>query len=221
MPQVRANGIDIEYESFGRASDPLILLIMGFARATHLLARSSVRRLGGQRLSRRAVRQPRHRQVDPFRRPIRSGPSRAACGGGGGETAGRSLYSGRHGRRRSGPHGRPRDKARPCRRRLDGRHDRPIGCDQPSGPGQEPHLDHVHHRTAGPAGGEPPNALGPVSPAKQRQPRRSHRGEPSRAKGALQSGLSGQAKRRCARGPSAAPIARPSISPASRVSRRP
>lgn len=31
MPQVRANGIDIEYETFGRESDPLILLIMGFA----------------------------------------------------------------------------------------------------------------------------------------------------------------------------------------------
>ena len=31
MPRVRANGIDIEYESFGRDSDPLILLIMGFA----------------------------------------------------------------------------------------------------------------------------------------------------------------------------------------------
>jgi pimeloyl-ACP methyl ester carboxylesterase len=30
MPQVRANGIDIECESFGRESDPLILLIMGF-----------------------------------------------------------------------------------------------------------------------------------------------------------------------------------------------
>ena len=30
MPQVRANKIDIEYESFGRDSDPLILLIMGF-----------------------------------------------------------------------------------------------------------------------------------------------------------------------------------------------
>jgi pimeloyl-ACP methyl ester carboxylesterase len=29
MPQVRANGIDIEYESFGRLSDPAILLIMG------------------------------------------------------------------------------------------------------------------------------------------------------------------------------------------------
>ncbi len=30
MPHVRANEIDIEYESFGRDSDPLILLIMGF-----------------------------------------------------------------------------------------------------------------------------------------------------------------------------------------------
>ena len=30
MPHVRANGIDIEYEGFGRESDPLILLIMGF-----------------------------------------------------------------------------------------------------------------------------------------------------------------------------------------------
>ncbi len=29
MPQVRANGIDVEYESFGRESDPVILLIMG------------------------------------------------------------------------------------------------------------------------------------------------------------------------------------------------
>jgi pimeloyl-ACP methyl ester carboxylesterase len=31
MPQVKANGIQIEYESFGRQSDPVILLIMGFA----------------------------------------------------------------------------------------------------------------------------------------------------------------------------------------------
>jgi pimeloyl-ACP methyl ester carboxylesterase len=31
MPQIRANGIDIEYESFGREGDPLVLLIMGFA----------------------------------------------------------------------------------------------------------------------------------------------------------------------------------------------
>lgn len=31
MSQVRANGIDIEYESFGREQDPAILLIMGFS----------------------------------------------------------------------------------------------------------------------------------------------------------------------------------------------
>jgi pimeloyl-ACP methyl ester carboxylesterase len=31
MPQAQANGITIEYESFGRASDPTILLIMGFS----------------------------------------------------------------------------------------------------------------------------------------------------------------------------------------------
>jgi pimeloyl-ACP methyl ester carboxylesterase len=31
MPQAKANGIQIEYESFGRDGDPLILLIMGFA----------------------------------------------------------------------------------------------------------------------------------------------------------------------------------------------
>ena len=31
MPQIRANGIDIEYESFGRESEPAILLIMGFS----------------------------------------------------------------------------------------------------------------------------------------------------------------------------------------------
>jgi pimeloyl-ACP methyl ester carboxylesterase len=31
MPHIRANGIDIEYESFGNDADPAILLIMGFS----------------------------------------------------------------------------------------------------------------------------------------------------------------------------------------------
>lgn len=31
MPQIRANGIDIEYETFGRKTDPALLLIMGFS----------------------------------------------------------------------------------------------------------------------------------------------------------------------------------------------
>lgn len=31
MPRVRANGVDLEYESLGSEGDPAILLIMGFA----------------------------------------------------------------------------------------------------------------------------------------------------------------------------------------------
>lgn len=31
MPQIKANGLDIEYETFGRPGDPALLLIMGFA----------------------------------------------------------------------------------------------------------------------------------------------------------------------------------------------
>ncbi len=31
MPRIKANGLDFEYETFGRATDPALLLIMGFA----------------------------------------------------------------------------------------------------------------------------------------------------------------------------------------------
>jgi pimeloyl-ACP methyl ester carboxylesterase len=31
MPQIKANGLSFEYESFGKESDPSILLIMGFS----------------------------------------------------------------------------------------------------------------------------------------------------------------------------------------------
>ena len=31
MPQAQANGLTFEYESFGRESDPALLLIMGFS----------------------------------------------------------------------------------------------------------------------------------------------------------------------------------------------
>ena len=55
MPQVRANEIDIEYESFGREGDPLILLIMGFAAQLIFWPEFAVRRPGGEGISRRAV----------------------------------------------------------------------------------------------------------------------------------------------------------------------
>ena len=31
MPQIKANGLSFEYESFGRKEDPTVLLVMGFA----------------------------------------------------------------------------------------------------------------------------------------------------------------------------------------------
>ena len=57
MPQARANEIDIEYESFGREGDPLILLIMGLRGAAQLLAGIIVQGSGGQGVPRRQVRQ--------------------------------------------------------------------------------------------------------------------------------------------------------------------
>jgi pimeloyl-ACP methyl ester carboxylesterase len=40
MPRVHANGIEIEYESFGRESDPCLLLIMGFGAQLTLWPRA-------------------------------------------------------------------------------------------------------------------------------------------------------------------------------------
>ena len=74
MPHVRANGIDIEYESFGRESDPLILLIMGFGAQLIFWPETLCEGTGRETVSRRQVRQPRRRQVDPSRRPTSSGP---------------------------------------------------------------------------------------------------------------------------------------------------
>src|SRR5512147_1235146 len=31
MPRARANGLELEYDTFGRASDPTLLLVMGYA----------------------------------------------------------------------------------------------------------------------------------------------------------------------------------------------
>jgi pimeloyl-ACP methyl ester carboxylesterase len=48
MPQVRANGVAIEYESFGRDSDPVILLIMGLAAQLTLWPESLCRGLAAK-----------------------------------------------------------------------------------------------------------------------------------------------------------------------------
>lgn len=48
MPQIPANGIDIEYESFGREGDPAILLIMGFAAQMTMWRQEMCEQLAGK-----------------------------------------------------------------------------------------------------------------------------------------------------------------------------
>ena len=174
MPQVRANGIDIEYESFGRESDPLILLIMGFGAQLIFWPEALC-----QGLAAKGFRVVRFDNRDVGKSTHLAGQTAPDP---------RALFAEvMAGKRPHVPYSLD-DMAndavglmdalgveqRPYRRRLDGRHDRPIGGDQPSGPDEEPHLDHVHHRTSRSAVGEPRNAVGAVPPAEQHEPRRSH-----------------------------------------------
>lgn len=50
MTQARANGIDIEYETFGSSDDPALLLIMGLAAQMTLWPDALCERLAGRRL---------------------------------------------------------------------------------------------------------------------------------------------------------------------------
>ncbi|HWA01955.1 MAG TPA: alpha/beta hydrolase [Rhizomicrobium sp.] len=47
MPQIRANGLDIEYDSFGRDADPAVLLIMGFSAQMTMWPRAFCEGLAG------------------------------------------------------------------------------------------------------------------------------------------------------------------------------
>ena len=84
----------------------------------------------------------------------------------------------RHGRRRRGPPRCARNRPRPCRRRLDGRHDRATGRDQSPGEDEKPRLDHVDHRTARPAARQARGLRRDHDPAGESRPRR-----PDRARG--------------------------------------
>ena len=121
MPQVRANGIDIEYESFGRDSDPLILLIMGFGAQLifwpdPLCEGLAAKRFRVVRFDNRDIGKSTHLAGETAPDPRALFAEVMA-----GRRPTRSLFSGRYGRRRRRAYGRARRQARPYRRRLDGR----------------------------------------------------------------------------------------------------
>ena len=201
MPQVRANGIDIEYESFGRERRSRSFCSSWASPPSS----SSGRRRSAKGWPRRGFGSSGSTTATSASRPISPAlpapDPRALHGGGhGGKAAGCSLHSRRHGRRRRRAHGRARRRARPYRRRLDGRHDRPTGRDQPSRPGEEPHLDHVHHRDGGTCRrGTAKRCRCCFGPPKSESRDDLIDASILVQKALVQSGLSGRAKRRCAR----------------------
>ena len=95
------------------------------SRANSSSGRNLWRGLAAKGVPGRQVRQSRRRQVDPSDGSAGARPTRllAEVWPDDGRS---SLYARRHGRRRSRTHGRAWRLPRPCRRRLDGRHDRPV-----------------------------------------------------------------------------------------------
>ena len=190
MPQVRANGIDIEYESFGREGDPLILLIMGFGAQLIFWPEALCQGLAAKgfrvvRFDNRDIGKSTHLAGQPAPDP-------------------RALMAEvMAGRRPHVPYSLDDmaddavglmdalgvERAHIVGASMGGMIAQLVAINHP-GQGEEPHLDHVHHRTAGSAVGEPRNAVGAVPPAEEHEPRRSHRREHSRPKGAVRSGLS-------------------------------
>ena len=63
MPRVTANGLELEYETFGDPTDPPLLLIMGLGAQMTDWPDGVLRPAGRQRLPRDPVRQPGHRPV--------------------------------------------------------------------------------------------------------------------------------------------------------------
>ena len=146
MPQVRANGIDIEYESFGREGDPLILLIMGFAAQLIFWPESLCEGLAAKgfrvvRFDNRDIGKSTHLtdraapDIAKLWEKVSSGDEPEvpySLSDMADDAVGLLDALGA--------------ETRPYRRRLHGRHDRPIGRDQPSGQDEKPDLDHVHDR---------------------------------------------------------------------------
>ena len=192
MPQVRANEIDIEYESFGLESDPLILLIMGFGAQLIHWPEALCQGLAAKGF--RVVRFDNRDVGKSTRLADRGTPDTRAL-----------MAEVMAAKRPDVPYTLD-DMADDAVELMDalgvarahivgasmgGMIAQLVAIKHPDRT-RKSHLDHVHHRTTGLAAGESRNAVGAVPPAEQLEPRRSHRRQHSRPKGAVQSRLSGE-----------------------------
>ena len=156
-------GVTLCYETFGDPDDTPILLIMGLATQMIAWHEDFCEQLAERGLLRRALRQPRHRPLDPLRLPPADGGPDAAPQGRAG-----AVHALRHGRGRRRPAPRARDRPRPRRRRLDGRHDRPDAGRRASRGRPLADLDHVDDRQPL---ARPARAIGLPLPAPPPSPR--------------------------------------------------
>ena len=137
------NGITLCYETFGEPSDPTALLIMGLGTQMVAWHEDFCRQLAGARLSRRALRQPRHRPLHARAGSAADDPPAAHA-----LQARRALPPVGHGRRRRAAARRAGPRARARDRRVDGRHDRADARRAAPRARAVADFDHVQHRRA-------------------------------------------------------------------------
>ena len=150
MPAIETpTGISLAYETVGDPADPPLLLVAGYRNPADRLAAPLLR--AARR--RRPLRDPSSTIATAASLRSSRGPSStmdavsaAVATGDFARAAALAPYTlsamaGRRGR----PARRPRDRARPRGRRLDGRDDRPDARDRAPGAAAQPHLDHVQH----------------------------------------------------------------------------
>ena len=147
--------LEICCQTFGRPSDPPLLLIAGLGAQMILweddfCAALAERGLWVVRFDNRDV--GKSTQID-WKPPADAGAAVAER-----KTSDRiagALSAQGHGRRRGRADGRARHRARPCRRRVDGRHDRAGNRDPLAGARAFADLDHVDDRRPAPAAADP------------------------------------------------------------------
>ena len=146
MPHVKANGLDIYYESHGPETAEPILLIMGLGAQMSRWSPELIGKLVGA--GHRVIAFDNRdvglsEKLDAAGAPDMRAVVAGACARP--QAAGR-LHPRRHGRRRRRAAGRAGDRAGAHRRRLDGRDDRPAGRRRLSAEDAVADLDHVDDR---------------------------------------------------------------------------
>lgn len=169
MARAQANGLELEYGTFGDPAAPPLVLVMGLGAQMITWDDGFCELLASRgffvvRYDNRDVGLSTYFDELPppdlgalfMRRPVE-----------------RAVPAGRSGRRRRRAVRRARHREGPRRGRVDGRDDRAAAGDRPPGPAAERHVDHVDHGRSGGRAGRAVGAGG--ADAAMRPPRASRR----------------------------------------------